>query len=84
MAWMDKPDSSYDSHFHNGDESLYMIDGVLEFTDRAADVTHVLKPGDKLFLPAGVVHSVKSEAGATYILGLSILSPFDEHFIPAE
>ena len=84
MAWMDKPGSSYASHFHVGDESLYMIDGVLELTDEAAGITHVLKAGDKLDLPARVVHSVKSETGATYLLGLSILSPFDEHFIPVE
>ena len=84
MAWMDKPAASYQAHFHVGDESLYMIDGVLEFTDQAAGITHVLRSGDKLLLPARVVHSVRSKTGATYILGLSVLSPFDEHFIPVE
>ena len=81
FVWIDKPGSSYDAHYHAGDEALYMLDGTLEFTDRDAGATHVLRPGDKLSLPAGVVHSVKSEQGATYLLSLSVLTPFDDHFI---
>ena len=83
MAWIDKPGASYPAHFHEGAEALYMIDGDLEFTDLAAGVTHSLKAGDKLILPARVVHSVLSRTGATYLLGLSILVPFEDHFIAA-
>ena len=83
MAWIDKPGASYPAHFHNGAEALYMIDGDLEFTDLAAGVTHSLRPGDKLILPARVVHSVLSRNGATYLLGLSVLVLFEDHFIPA-
>ena len=83
MAWIDKPGASYPAHFHKGAEALYMIDGDLEFTDLAAGATHSLKAGDKLILPARVVHSVLSRTGATYLLGLSVLVPFEDHFIAA-
>jgi hypothetical protein len=84
VAWMDSPLSSYPPHFHVGAESLYLLHGELEFTDIAAGTTHVLGPLDKLIIPARVTHSVASTRGATYIIGLSKLGPFEGHFIPAD
>ena len=51
--------------------------------DIAAGVTHHLQPGFKLILPAGVIHSVSTSIGATYLISLSVLTPFEDHFIPA-
>jgi Cupin domain len=84
MAWIDKPGSSYGDHYHLGAEALYLLDGGLDFTDLAANKTFHLRPGDKLVLPARVQHRVSSRAGATYLLSLSVLVPFDGHFIPVE
>jgi quercetin dioxygenase-like cupin family protein len=46
-------------HFHPGEETIYVLEGVLEYTlEGKAPVT--LKAGDVLFIPAGVVHSAKN------------------------
>ncbi len=84
MAWIDKPGSSYADHYHVGAEALYLLDGQLDFTDLAANTTWRLRPGDKLVLPARLEHRVSSLGGATYLISLSVLVPFDDHFIPVE
>jgi mannose-6-phosphate isomerase-like protein (cupin superfamily) len=81
VAWMDPANSSYPAHHHKNAESLYLLDGEMELTDIAADVTFTLKPFDKLILPARLVHRVASTPGTTYLIGLSVLEPFDDHFI---
>lgn len=83
VAWMDPEKSSYEAHYHQGAESLYLLDGEMEFTDIAAGLSFTLHPFDKLVLPARVVHRVSSVPGATYLIGLSVLVPFDDHFISA-
>lgn len=84
MAWIDKPGSSYADHYHVGAEALYLLDGQLDFADLAANTTWRLRPGDKLVLPALLEHRVSSLGGATYLISLSVLVPFDDHFIPVE
>ena len=60
------------SHTHPGEEIIYVLEGTLEYLIDGKPVT--VKPGDVLFVPAGVVHSVKnigSKNGAelaTYIV----------------
>lgn len=82
MAWIDKPGSSYADHYHAGAEALYLLDGQLDFTDLSASTTWRLRPGDKLVLPARLEHRVSSLGGATYLISLSVLVPFEDHFIP--
>ena len=60
-------------HSHPGEEIIYLLEGVLEYQlDEQPPVT--LKPGDVLFIPAGVVHSAKNVGSgngselATYIV----------------
>ena len=40
--------------------------------------------GDKLVLPARLPHSASTNEGATYIMGIRTLVPFDEHILPAK
>jgi quercetin dioxygenase-like cupin family protein len=60
-------------HSHPGEEIIYLLEGVLEYQlDGQPPVT--LKPGDVLFIAAGVVHSAKNVGSgngselATYIV----------------
>jgi quercetin dioxygenase-like cupin family protein len=46
------------SHTHPGEEIIYVIEGTLEYRIGGKSVT--VKAGDALFVPAGVVHSVKN------------------------
>ena len=46
-------------HSHPGEEIVYVLEGMLEYTlDGKPPV--ILKPGDVLFIPAGVIHSAKN------------------------
>lgn len=65
--------TSFPKHSHPGEEVVYMIEGVLEYTlEGKPPVT--LKAGEVLFIPAGVAHSVKNVGTgngaelATYII----------------
>ena len=59
-------------HTHPGEEIIYVLEGTLEYRIGGKAVT--VKPGDVLFVPAGVVHSVTNIGGgkgtelATYIV----------------
>jgi quercetin dioxygenase-like cupin family protein len=44
------------AHTHPGEEIIYVLEGTLEY--RIDGKPMVVKPGDVLFVPAGVVHSV--------------------------
>jgi quercetin dioxygenase-like cupin family protein len=50
------------AHTHPGEEIIYVLEGSLEYRIDGKPV--VVKPGDVLFVPAGVVHSV-TNIGAT-------------------
>ena len=67
------PGIGYPNHTHPGEEIIYVLEGVLEYTvGDQAPVT--LKPGNVLFIPAGTAHSVRNVGStngaelATYIL----------------
>ena len=45
-------------HKHPGEEIIYVLEGTLEYEIDGKKTT--VKPGDVLFVPAGVVHSVKN------------------------
>src|SRR6476661_1815153 len=45
-------------HTHPGEEIIYVLEGTLEYQIDGKPVT--VKPGDVLFVPAGIVHSAKN------------------------
>jgi quercetin dioxygenase-like cupin family protein len=59
-------------HTHPGEEIVYVIEGNLEYVIDGKSAT--VKPGDVLFVPAGVIHSAKNIGSsngaelATYIV----------------
>ena len=84
ISWIDKPGADYEPHRHRDEETLYLVAGAMDFTDMKTGETHHLKPGDKLFLPAGAPHSARTQEGATYIMGIRTLVAFDDHSLPPE
>jgi quercetin dioxygenase-like cupin family protein len=84
ISWIDKPGAIYEPHRHCDDETLYVVDGSIDFTDLTTGATHHLGPGDKLFLPARLPHSASSKDGATYIMGIRTLVAFEDHVLPLE
>jgi len=55
--------SAFGSHYHPGEEVIYVIEGTLEYqVEGEKPVT--LKAGEVLFIPAGVVHSAKNNSNA--------------------
>lgn len=84
ISWIDKPGSELGPHIHRDHETLYIVDGSLDFTEVESGETHHLTAGDKLVLPARLPHSARTSDGATYIMGIRTLVPFDEHILPVE
>jgi quercetin dioxygenase-like cupin family protein len=60
-------------HTHPGEEIIYILEGSLEY-EVEGKPTATLKPGDVLFIPAGVVHAAKAVGSgkgvelATYVV----------------
>jgi quercetin dioxygenase-like cupin family protein len=68
FRWRDEAGASYEPHSHEHDESLWVVDGELVFGAGGRD--YRLRPGDRLMLPRGTVHTARSGAeGATYLIG---------------
>ena len=68
-----EPGTTAPKHSHPGEEIIYVLEGTWEYTlDGKPPV--VLKAGDVLFIPAGVIHSarnvgtVRGRELATYIV----------------
>lgn len=67
-CWTDAPGAVYAPHAHAEDESLWVLDGQIDFV--IAGRTYRCGPGDRLQLPAGTVHAATAgPAGATYLIG---------------
>ena len=79
VSWRDAPRDVYDAHKHDADQTLYVIEGQIEFG--VDDKILRLNPGDKLELPAFTVHTAKAPKGATYIVGLPKVDLLSEHAI---
>jgi quercetin dioxygenase-like cupin family protein len=47
------------SHTHPGEEIIYVLEGLLEYQIEGQP-TVTVKPGDVLFVPAGVIHSARN------------------------
>ena len=60
-------------HTHPGEEIIYVLEGTLEYQIEGQPPATV-KPGDVLFVPAGMIHSVKNTGSgngaelATYVV----------------
>ncbi len=65
--------SAFGNHYHPGEEVIYVIEGTLEYQIEGKEPV-MLKAGEVLFIPAGVVHSAKNNTNsnaaelATYIV----------------
>ena len=77
-----EPGTTAPKHSHPGEEIIYVLEGTWEYTlDGKAPV--VLRAGDVLFIPAGVIHSARNVGTsrgaelATYIVekGKPLLVP---------
>ena len=79
VSWRDAPGEVYEPHKHDADQTLYLVEGLLEV--EVGGKTHSLHPGDKLELPAFTVHSAMARSGAVYIIGLPKVDLLSEHSI---
>jgi len=52
------PGYVFPKHTHPGEEIIYVLEGTLQY--EIAGKRSIVKAGDVLFVPAGVVHSVKN------------------------
>ncbi|MBW8684473.1 cupin domain-containing protein [Chitinophaga rhizophila] len=53
------PGSAFGKHTHPGEEIIYVLEGTLEYEVEGKGAI-ILKAGDVLFIPAGVVHAAKN------------------------
>jgi quercetin dioxygenase-like cupin family protein len=66
-AWTDGPGATYPPHTHGEDQSHWVLRGSLSLS--VAGNEYVLGPGDRDWLPAGTVHSVRVVDGpVTYLI----------------
>ena len=62
------PDARYPPHAHDHDESIRVVSGEIAFGVEGQSWR--LRPGDRLMLPAGTVHTAEAgPEGATYLIG---------------
>ncbi|OXB03259.1 cupin domain-containing protein [Flavobacterium pectinovorum] len=55
--------TAFGKHSHPGEEVIYVLDGVLEYEVEGQSPV-ILKAGEVLFIPAGVVHSARNNSHA--------------------
>ena len=69
-SWSNMPGDRYAPHSHSYEKVLYCVDGSITFVLEAEARRLELKPGDRMVLPAGTIHSaVVGQAGCTCIEG---------------
>lgn len=67
-TWRDPADRIYCDHHHERDESLWLVRGSMLL--RIEEREYRLGPGDRLLLPAGLLHSSRAGPdGAMYLIG---------------
>ena len=68
FRWRDEAGADYQPHSHDHHESLWVVDGELVFG--AGGREFHLRPGDRLLLPKGTVHTARAgAAGVTNLIG---------------
>ena len=55
--------SAFGKHSHPGEEVIYVLEGSLEYEVEGKG-TIILKAGEVLFIPAGVVHAARNNTNA--------------------
>lgn len=69
-AWSNGPHDVYSTHTHSYDKVIYVVRGSITFGLPELGQQITLKEGDRLDLPAGVVHdAVVGEQGVTCLEG---------------
>jgi quercetin dioxygenase-like cupin family protein len=69
-SWSNGPGDHYAAHSHGYEKVLYCVAGSITFVLESQGKRLELKPGDRMVLPAGTVHSaVVGGAGCTCIEG---------------
>jgi quercetin dioxygenase-like cupin family protein len=69
-SWSNGPGDHYAAHSHGYEKVLYCVAGSITFVLESEGKRLALKPGDRMVLPAGTVHSaVVGGAGCTCIEG---------------
>ena len=69
-SWSNGPGEQYAPHTHNYEKVLYCVDGSITFVLEKEGRRLELKPGDRMVLPTGTVHSaIVGPAGCTCIEG---------------
>jgi uncharacterized cupin superfamily protein len=69
FCWYDVPGAQYRKHQHADDECLWILRGEMHF--HSNNQTHQLKDGDRIYFPAGTLHSVEVplQNSVTYLVG---------------
>ena len=68
FLWSDSPGTRYPEHLHDCDECILVLEGEIRFD--AGGERHILKRGDRLYLPRGTRHTAGVPAsGVTYLVG---------------
>ena len=69
-SWSNGPGDRYAPHSHSYEKVLYCVAGSITFVLEAEARRLELKPGDRMVLPAGTVHSAEvGPAGCACIEG---------------
>lgn len=55
--WSNEPGDYYDAHVHDYHKVIYVVAGSITFGFPVVDEPTILRPGDRLDLPAGVRHN---------------------------
>jgi len=82
VSWRDPPGEVYEPHKHDADQTIYVVEGSLEF--QINNSSYCLNPGDKLELPALTVHSTRASSGVTFIIGMPKVDILSEHALPPD
>ncbi len=69
-SWSNGPSDRYAAHSHPYEKVLYCVDGSITFLLEREGERLELRPGDRMVLPAGTVHSaIVGASGCTCIEG---------------
>jgi quercetin dioxygenase-like cupin family protein len=69
-SWSNGPNDRYAAHSHPYEKVLYCVDGSITFVLEKEGRRLELKPGERMVLPAGTVHSaIVGPRGCTCIEG---------------
>jgi len=68
FAWVDEPGKHYETHAHQHDETIWILQGAMQF--HVAGRVFDLGPGDRLTLPRGSQHEAQAgPEGCEYLVG---------------